>query len=313
MALFGKKKKPEPTAPPAQTQDETEVLSGDADELDEQDNGGQSIDFDAIADELGTDDGATTFGASTAATPFDNDTLGASTLANSTGAFASAADFDDGDELDFDDVFDDETPATAMPATGENPFGANLNDEATFSDASASGPIAIEPVSDAPPLTYTAPLLTADAVATAGVPRARKSFPLPLLLGVVGLLIALGAVGYLVTRSTPESQDAPVVAANPPLRAPRPGGASLVNLGASVDGVPIAPGAVGGAPALAGPKPTVPLTPALLKKLKDLWQQGAVAKKKGDFAGARAAWTKMLQLRPNHPLVQSAIDKLPAA
>ncbi len=53
------------------------------------------------------------------------------------------------------------------------------------------------------------------------------------------------------------------------------------------------------------------VSPALQAELRQLWQQGANAKWRGDYAGARRAWTKMLQLRPGHPGVQSAIDKLP--
>jgi hypothetical protein len=46
-------------------------------------------------------------------------------------------------------------------------------------------------------------------------------------------------------------------------------------------------------------------------QLKTLWKQGANAKHRGDYAGARRAWTKILQLRPGHPGIQDAIDKLP--
>jgi hypothetical protein len=45
--------------------------------------------------------------------------------------------------------------------------------------------------------------------------------------------------------------------------------------------------------------------------LKSLWKQGADAKHRGDYDGARRAWTKILQLRPGHPGIQGAIDKLP--
>lgn len=58
-------------------------------------------------------------------------------------------------------------------------------------------------------------------------------------------------------------------------------------------------------------QPLSPLTPALQAQLRVLWQQGANAKWRGDYAGARRAWTKMLQLRPRHPGVQEAINKLP--
>lgn len=54
-----------------------------------------------------------------------------------------------------------------------------------------------------------------------------------------------------------------------------------------------------------------PVSPALQAQLRQLWQQGAQAKWRGDYAGARRAWTRMLQLRPGHPGVQAAINKLP--
>jgi hypothetical protein len=56
--------------------------------------------------------------------------------------------------------------------------------------------------------------------------------------------------------------------------------------------------------------PTPPLTPALKAQLKTLWQQGAAAKHRGNKAAAKRAWQKMLQLRPGHPGIQEAIDKL---
>lgn len=341
MALFGKKKKAEPTAPQPTEADEIQVVGGDADELGfdddiEEDGGGQVIDFDAIADELGDDDGESEMG-----DPLGDATLDLSKPTSAEAdAFATDAAFDSGnagleadDELDFDSVFDDgsSAPVVATPAvvpdTDENPFGAAP--DSTPVGGPPIGDIAIEPTSDTPPLTYTAPLLTSDAVATAGVPATRKSLPLLPLLGAAGLLVALGVVGYLAFGGTRAPDEEPVVATNPALQAPAstegedvvpgapvpaPGqGADAVNPGIAVDGVPIAPGVVVRTATNGGPRPTVPLTPGLLKQLKILWKRGAAAKQKGDYAGARAAWEKMLQLRPNHPLVQSALDKLPAA
>ena len=317
MALFGKKKKAEPMAAAVEEQDEILVVGGDADEfgMDDENDGGQAIDFDAIADELGDDNGESMIGA-----PLNGTTA---TVATPTGDFGSTADFSSGDaalntddDLDFDAVFNDGTPSTPAanapfadaPFANDNPFGVEA-----AGTLPAGGGIAIEPENATPPMTYTAPLLTSDAVATTGVPATRKSLPLPMILGALGLLLALGAVSYLVTQggSTPDPE--PVIATNPPRRAGA-GGTDLVNLGTVVDGVPIAPGANSGiAPALVGPKPTVPLTPELKRQLKVLWNRGAAAKQRGDIAGARAAWMEMLRRRPNHPLVQSAIDKLPAA
>jgi hypothetical protein len=44
--------------------------------------------------------------------------------------------------------------------------------------------------------------------------------------------------------------------------------------------------------------------------LKELWNQGAAAKARGDKAAARRAWSRILQLSPGHPGIQQAIDKL---
>lgn len=57
-------------------------------------------------------------------------------------------------------------------------------------------------------------------------------------------------------------------------------------------------------------QPAPAISPALKAQLKTLWQQGAAAKHRGDKAAAKRAWQKMLQLRPGHPGVQQAIDKL---
>lgn len=58
-------------------------------------------------------------------------------------------------------------------------------------------------------------------------------------------------------------------------------------------------------------RPVAALTPALMTQLKALWNQGAAAKRERNYDGARRAWQRMLQLRPGHPGVQEAIDKLP--
>lgn len=53
------------------------------------------------------------------------------------------------------------------------------------------------------------------------------------------------------------------------------------------------------------------LNPMVAAQLKTLWQQGADAKRRGDYANARRAWTLALQVRPGHPGFQESIDKLP--
>lgn len=52
-------------------------------------------------------------------------------------------------------------------------------------------------------------------------------------------------------------------------------------------------------------------SPELRAQLQTLWEQGAAAKWRGDYAAARRAWSEILRLRPGHPGIQEAIDKLP--
>jgi|GEM_PF-3946574 len=56
-----------------------------------------------------------------------------------------------------------------------------------------------------------------------------------------------------------------------------------------------------------------PAAPANSKEaaMQQLWQQGAQAKHNGDFATARKAWQRILELDPQHAGIQEAIDKLP--
>ena len=336
MALFGKKKQAEQTAPQINPEEDIQMVGGDADETDiEDEHSGQVVDFDAIAHDLNAqEDGA------------DMDSfLGKNSEQNAEpdDTFATAPNFatdnaeaNIDDELDFDSTFDDSTPAPVVAAsnqTGENPFG-NAPDIEPVAE-----PVVADLTTDAPPLTHTAPILTSDAVAGGYVPP-RKSPLLP-LLGAAGLLVALGVVGWMVFGGTkPPETATPVVAASPPLQTsangvivpatanavvPAPGAPSnVVNQGIAVDGVPIAPGVIvaqapSGALAPPGTKapigmaPSPPLTPAMKKQLDALWKKGADAKHAGNIAGARAAWTQMLRLHPNHPNVQAAIDKLPAS
>lgn len=45
-------------------------------------------------------------------------------------------------------------------------------------------------------------------------------------------------------------------------------------------------------------------------KLKKLWDEGAEAKHDADFVRARARWQEILRLKPNHPGIQEALQKL---
>ena len=51
---------------------------------------------------------------------------------------------------------------------------------------------------------------------------------------------------------------------------------------------------------------------SLQAQLDDLWKAGAAAKHRGDVQGARNQWQRILELSPNHPGIQDAIDKLNA-
>ena len=352
MALFGKKKKAEQAAPQPNPEDEIQIVGGDADETDiDDDTSGQVIDFDAIADELGDDDGESEMGdplnnGSAATLDFSNEAQSetdpfATTPGFETTPTGANAGLNADDELDFDSVFDDGSVAAS-------PTGATVVTPNPFDNA-LDGGIDIEPVAgapavgaqdgttDAPPLTHTAPMTTADIAASGNAPAVKKSLPLLPLLGAAGLLVALGVVGYVVFGPKNEPEEPISVATNPGLQAPDTGAPSEaapgevtpgapdavaapgtssdgVNPGIAVDGVPIAPGVVvQTAPIGMAPRPTVPLTPTLQKQLKDLWNKGAAAKRAKDFAGARAAWSEMLQKRPYHPGIQEAIDKLPPA
>jgi hypothetical protein len=86
-----------------------------------------------------------------------------------------------------------------------------------------------------------------------------------------------------------------------------------------VKGVPTPiqpPSGLAGTPGKRGSRGTVvvqPVAPSpdVMAQLKALWKQGAEAKKRGNIVGARKAWQEMLRVRPGHPGVQDAIDKLP--
>lgn len=347
MALFGKKKPAATPAPQPNPEDYIHVVGGDADEtgLEEADSG-QVIDFDAIAQDLNAHDGDSTMDAFLGrnSDPSVDATADTSHVAPDV---SGATNLDD--EIDFGTNFDAGAPAVPVTtvATETDMFG----DAPDFGNAPNIEPVVQAPAAPthAPPMTYTAPILTSDLAANGSSPAMKKSLPLPMLLGAAGLLAALGVVGYLVFggASKPE-ETAPVVASVPSSRAPgdmtgatasnsvmpngavpAPGGPSgAVNQGIAVDGVPIAPGAVvlqapigsvapgkalGTAPATARGGANSNVTPAMKAQLKALWSKGANAKHSGKFAEARAAWTQMQTLRPNNAEVQAAIDKLPPA
>ena len=352
-------------------EDDIQVMGGDADETDIEDGGGQVIDFDAIADELGDDDGESAMGdplgdgttaaaipqtatATTDETAFDlsdqgeDDIFGQTPGFETTGAQANAD-----DELDFDTVFDDgsapgdatgEAASPAAPATDENPFGAATANV-------VSGAPAIEPVvagdaltENAPPLTHTPPMTTADMVSNGHAPVAKKSLPLLPLLGAAGLLAGLGVVGWLFLGPKPPADDV-AIATNPGVQAPAdgnmtgnvvPAGSGVTPAGSGIvpagSGIPVDATSPGIAPVSASGAPVanqgiavdgVPIAPGIVvrnatgaesqlqNQLKALWNQGAAAKRAKNYAAARAAWQEILRLDPGHKGIQEAINKLP--
>jgi outer membrane biosynthesis protein TonB len=186
----------------------------------------------------------------------------------------------------------------------------------------------------------------ADSFAVSGTPP-KKSLPPALLAGIAVLVLAvLGAGLYFfvlapgeVEDTTPVTTptevatppDVPVEPAPPadpaaqsavptPAPAPKPAAASKPAATTKPKPKPTpTPGVREGLTGQDGkglePGNTVlavqAVSPALQAELNRLWLEGANAKWRKDYAGARRAWTKMLQLRPGHPGVQSAIDKLP--
>lgn len=119
-----------------------------------------------------------------------------------------------------------------------------------------------------------------------------------------------------VKRVPPGKAGIVAKAATAPVIAPKtPGQAPAV---VPVKGVPTPvapPQGMAGQPGKGSTRiPTVqvirPVT-ATHAKLKAFWKQGAAAKHRGDYAGARRAWVQILRLDPGHPGIQEALNKLP--
>ena len=251
----------------------------------------------------------------------------------------------------FDDDSQTNVPiAATTPETDENPFGAAPDIEPVATDAAAIT-ADTPPLTYTAPLTT--PDIVAGGhspAARRALPLLPLLGAAGLLvaLGVVGWTV-LGqskpeetAAPVVVTKPAPPAGTTAAVttaagttatattgAMTPVTTAgviSAPGGpAGAVNPGIAVDGIPIAPGpivqtATLGSGTLGGAlvRPQAPQTggsssPALEKRLKDLWNKGAAAKRARNFAGARASWYEILRLDPGHKGIQSAIDKLPGA
>lgn len=123
--------------------------------------------------------------------------------------------------------------------------------------------------------------------------------------------------------TTPTQKPTPTVNPNQPVTGalPRPGEANWVK--GVKKPLPV-PNGLEGTPGLEGSnspqvrviKGTVGSSasaPANSKQaaMKRLWESGAAAKHRGDYATARKDWKRILELTPGHPGIQEAIDKLP--
>lgn len=297
MALFGKKTDDAPAAP-------TSGTTGNA----PADN---TFDFDAITRDLDAQNGPSSFDAllSQPVSPAN-----AQNAAPPTSAF---------DTLDNDPLGLSASPNppvnSAVPVASPDSV---LN--APLSPATATPTTGVAPTGNAP-----AP----DVAPLSPAPKAKKSLPLIPVLGVLGLVaVAIGAQMFMVNSAPPT----PDPAASPP--GGRPVGESAptvspantaTNSAASSSSVSSAPPRSPGiappgvvpsrAPDVAirvpvvqkAPSATAGLDPGLAQRLKAYWKQGADAKRRGDYAAARQAWQAALQLRPQHPGFQDAIDKLP--
>ena len=165
--------------------------------------------------------------------------------------------------------------------------------------------------SPTPPIDLVAPLKPAPTRVALIPPKpAIKVQP---KVGAPGSKVAAGRAGIVspgtqVPAVRPQGGKAPAVVPKP--NQPTP--------------VPIMPDGMAGQPGKgssvgttvqvvrpAASSPAAKLPPTMQAQLKALWKQGADAKHQRNYNGARTAWRKMLKLRPGHPGVQQAIEKLP--
>lgn len=279
MALFGRKNaasdtEEEVAAPASQTAaDDTDLIPEE-----ESDTTGK-LDLDAFADEFGAGASGTM--------PSRNNSLDAELEALNN-------------PKEQDDLLADFSDVSGAEATdGPEPLDFNEMYEVEKKQAIATGkaPAPFVPASMAeagipePETPFYDP-----QVALPVQPEPKKKLPLVPIIGLVAVLALGGGAALFFKGSSDSPNDNPITVASHPS-----------NLGALT---PVSPGT-----STTLPKtrmiPTVPLTPQLQQQLKALWKQGAAAKRRGDYAGARAAWEKALKLRPNHPGFADSIAQLP--
>lgn len=145
----------------------------------------------------------------------------------------------------------------------------------------------------------------------------RKTSPVLPLLGALLLAGIGGGTYYFLTQRTPSDDELVTPPSMPdrprPPKPPAPPQSAPPQAVAQVPPANIAKPAAP-KPVMAPAKPAAPMappTPQMQAQLKKMWKQGAAAKHRKDYATARRMWTQMLQMRPNHPGIQEAINKLP--
>lgn len=154
-------------------------------------------------------------------------------------------------------------------------------------------------------------------------PKVKKKLPiLPLALGGLLLLGAGGAAMMFANRSQPEDDSAPAIAPRPS-RAPRPDGprpdgprpGAPLGVRPGAPKAPVAPATrpLASAPMNARPGQNSAPANAPSADPKVLWQQGADALHRGDYAGARRAWQQISTQNPGNAQIREALTKLAAA
>jgi len=304
MALFGKKKGDAPINNQESATPKTE-------------NG--AFDFDSIARDLEAENGPSAFddllSKPANVDPFD---VSQNSLPEEIG----------GSAFDFPESFDEEDESTS----GRTVISSSSNDLDDFDDifggSSASNAVpSSDSFPDLPlnntPSTPAATPSTATVVSEQPAPKAKKPFPLIPALAAVAVLVIGGGAAVFFSSQTPEEEPVPIVSTVPaPPKKPEPADsvkpdAPKPAVKPPVEKAPVAP------PVENEPAPTPPAKPAppapsatiddpeLAARLKNLWEQGKDAKKRGDYASARQFWQQALILKPNHPGFQESIDKLP--
>lgn len=186
-------------------------------------------------------------------------------------------------------------------------FSAPPEEEAPLAPPTRVVTAPVPPVAPKPPVVVrTKTTVTVKKVVPGKVVTPVTTTPKPVDWGKAGIASSGTKVPALRTGS-----GLPAVAPRPNMPAPVP----LMQ-----DGVAGQPGKgtstgtsvqIVGSPVRRGTSTVASLPPTMQAQLKALWKQGADAKHERNYNGARRAWQKMLKLRPGHPGVQEAIEKLP--